>query len=142
MRNMAIQLVLLQCYKTSCTFFVARFSVPLRSDDGNENVIKAIGLISKTTTLHVHHTFLYISLPSLHNNDVKMLNFMFYRGHKQAATNFLSSFLTWIRLLGIQLQKSSRALDKVSANSLFKRRFTCRRRPRILRSQLPSPHNP
>ena len=33
----------------------------LRSDDGdgNENVIKAIGLIRKTTTLHVHHAFLY-----------------------------------------------------------------------------------
>ena len=31
-------------------------------DDGNENVYKAIGLISKTTTLHVQHAFLYISL--------------------------------------------------------------------------------
>ena len=31
----------------------------LRSNDadGSENVIKIIGLISKTTTLHVHHTF-------------------------------------------------------------------------------------
>ena len=28
-RNIAIQLVLQQSYKTSCTFFVARFSVPL-----------------------------------------------------------------------------------------------------------------
>ena len=26
---------------------------------------KAIGLVSKTTTLHVHHTLLYISLPFL-----------------------------------------------------------------------------
>ena len=32
---------------------------------------KAIGLMSKTTTLDVHHAFLYFSLPSLHNNDVK-----------------------------------------------------------------------
>ena len=31
--------------------------------DGNENVKKTIGFISKTTTLHVHHAFLYISLP-------------------------------------------------------------------------------
>ena len=40
-----------------------------RSDDGdgNENVIKAIGLIRKTTTLHVHHAFLYISLTFLHD---------------------------------------------------------------------------
>ena len=45
----------------------------LRSDDGdsNENVIKAIGL-SETRTLHVHNTFLYISLPFLHDYDVKM----------------------------------------------------------------------
>ena len=27
-RNVALQLVLLQCFKTSCMFFVARFSVP------------------------------------------------------------------------------------------------------------------
>ena len=40
--------------------------------DGKENVQKKpIGLMSKTTTLHVHHAFLYISLPYLHNNDVK-----------------------------------------------------------------------
>ena len=37
--------------------------------DGKENVKKGIGLIRKTTTLHVHHAFLYISLLSLHNND-------------------------------------------------------------------------
>ena len=30
--------------------------------DDNGNVKKAVGLMSKTTTLHVHHTFLYISL--------------------------------------------------------------------------------
>ena len=28
---------------------------------------KTIGLMSKTTTLHVHHAFLYISLQSLDN---------------------------------------------------------------------------
>ena len=35
--------------------------------DGNGNVKKAISLMSKTTTLHVHHAFLYISLQSVHN---------------------------------------------------------------------------
>ena len=35
--------------------------------DDNKNVKKTIGLISKTTTLHVHHTFLYISFPFLHD---------------------------------------------------------------------------
>ena len=32
---------------------------------------KTIGLMSKTTTLHVHHAFLNVSLPSLHNYHVK-----------------------------------------------------------------------
>ena len=54
----------------------------LRSDDGdgNGNATKAIGLISKTTILHVHHSFLYISLPSLYDYDVKMPNLTMYRG--------------------------------------------------------------
>ena len=40
--------------------------------NGKENVKKAIGLMSKTTTtLHMHHAFLYISLLSLHNYNVK-----------------------------------------------------------------------
>ena len=45
----------------------------LRSDDSddNENVIRAIGLKSKTTTLPVYHTFLYSSLPFFHDYDVK-----------------------------------------------------------------------
>ena len=33
--------------------------------------------MSKTTTLHVHHAFLYISLLSLHNYDLKWPNFKF-----------------------------------------------------------------
>ena len=44
----------------------------LRNDgDGNGHGREAIDLVSKTTTLHVHHAFLYISLPSLHDYDVK-----------------------------------------------------------------------
>ena len=55
----------------------------LRSDDGdgNEDV--------KTTILHVHHAFLYNSLPSLHDYDVKMPNFTLYTGSTQATANFL-----------------------------------------------------
>ena len=45
--------------------------------DDNGNDKKAIGLMSKTTTLHVHHAFLYISLQSLHNYDMKWPNFKF-----------------------------------------------------------------
>ena len=36
--------------------------------------------IIRFATLHVHHTFLYISLPSLHDYDVKMPNFSFWVG--------------------------------------------------------------
>ena len=54
------------------------------------NVKKAIGLITKTTIVHVHHAFLYISLPTLHDYDVKMPNFTFYRGVHKQRRNFFS----------------------------------------------------
>ena len=61
--------------------------------DGNENVKKAIGLLSKTTSLHVHRAFLYISLLLLHDYDVKMLGFTSYiEDEKQATTNSSFSF--------------------------------------------------
>ena len=77
----------------------------LRSDDGdgNGNSTTAIDLITKTTILHVHHAFLYISLPSLYDYDVKMPNFTLYRGSTQATTKFPLSFCTWLWFLGIQL---------------------------------------
>ena len=88
----------------------------LRSNDAddNENVKKTIGLISQTTTSHVHHTFLYISFPFLHDDDVKMPNFAFYGGRKQATTKFYFSFWAWIWSLEIQLQEGSPTIDKVS----------------------------
>ena len=71
---------------------ILHFSVSLCSilgsfsnDDGD--LKKAIGLLSKTTTLHVHHAFLNISLPSLYDYDMKMPNCKFYGGGKQAMTN-------------------------------------------------------
>ena len=77
----------------------------LRSDDGdgNEDVKKAISSITKITILHVHHALLYISLPSLHDYDVSMPNFTFYKGCTQATTKFPLYFRTWIWFLGIQL---------------------------------------
>ena len=77
----------------------------LRSNDANgnenqermlifscENVKKAIGSIRKTTTSHVYHAFWYISFLFLHDYDVKMPNFAFYGGRKQATTKFYFSF--------------------------------------------------
>ena len=60
--------------------------------DGNENVKTAIGLLSKTTSWHVHHAFWYISMPLLHDYDVKMPNYTFYGGRRQATTKFSFSF--------------------------------------------------
>ena len=62
----------------------------LRSYDGhgNEHVKKAIGLITKPTIFHLYHAFLDISLPSLHDCDVKMPNFTFYRGNTRATAKF------------------------------------------------------
>ena len=57
------------------------------NDDGNNNedVKKVIGLFRKTTTLHVHHAFLYISLPSLHKYNMKMPNCKFFPSLKLRA---------------------------------------------------------
>ena len=49
---------------------------------------KAEGLFSKTATLHVHHAFLCISLPSLHDYNVKMPNFKFCGGREHKAMTF------------------------------------------------------
>ena len=59
--------------------------------DGKQDAKKAMGLLRRTTTLHVHHAFLHISLPSLHDYDVKMPNCRFYGGRKQATTNLFFS---------------------------------------------------
>ena len=75
---------------------------------------KTVGLISKTTTLHVHHAFLYISFLFLHDYDVKMPNFTFYGGRKQATTKLYFSFWAWPWILEIQLQEGSPTFDKVS----------------------------
>ena len=45
--------------------------------DSNKNIKPEIALLSKTTSLHVHHAFLYISLPLLHDHDMKVPNFTF-----------------------------------------------------------------
>ena len=71
----------------------------LRSDDAiatrtsKQTNKQTIGLEGKTTTLQVHHNFLYISLPFLHDYDVKFPNWTFHGGRKQATTKFYLSHL-------------------------------------------------
>ena len=66
-------------------------SFSIDDGNGNQDVKIAMGLLRKTTTLHAHHAFLYISLPSLHDYDVKLPNCKFYGGRKQATTNLFFS---------------------------------------------------
>ena len=79
----------------------------LSNDDGdvNENGKKAVAYVGKTTTLHVHVAFLYISLPSLHDYDVNLPNFTFCQGREHKATTFFFFSWTSIQSLRIQLQK-------------------------------------
>ena len=83
------------------------------NDDGTENGKKAISLISKTATLHVHHhAFLYTFLPSLHGYDVKLPNFTFCGGCERKTTTLLFFSCTLIQSVRIQLQKKSPDLRK------------------------------
>ena len=66
----------------------------LQRHNGNEDVKKNNrfdNIISKTTTWHVYHTFLNISLPFLHHYEVKAPNFAFCGERKQATTKFYFS---------------------------------------------------
>ena len=78
-----------------------------------ESQISIYAWQDKTTTLHVHRAFLYISLPSTARIPVKMPNFTFVEDvNKQWQSSFSSG--TWIWLIEIQLQESLLAFDKVS----------------------------
>ena len=64
---------------------------------------KKLGLISKTTTSHVQHTFLFISFPFLRDYDVKMPNFAFYGGRSKDEILFLFlslNMVPWNSALG------------------------------------------
>ena len=63
----------------------------LRSDDvtATRTSKTTIDLVGKTTTLHVHLTFLYISLPFVPDYDVKLPNFTFSGGRIRPRRNFI-----------------------------------------------------
>ena len=101
--------------------------------------------ISKTTTLHVYHASLYISLPSLRDLHVKLPKFTFCRGRVDTGQRFCNSFLKHryspLEFISRKIHqhltnwttwnKSDEFLNSV--NSRFKRRFhhrrgRCRRR--------------
>ena len=58
------------------------------NDDGNESAKKRNGFDKQNNNFARASRFLYISLPSLHDYGVKMPDFTFFGGRKQASTNF------------------------------------------------------
>ena len=120
---------------------------------------KAIVLVSKKTTLHVHHAFLYIPLPSLHDYHVKWPNliiiiiiiiiiiFFFFWGRGRQGDKFYHLCLhSGTAPLFSSNRNSLLSSDWVTwdnrevvlkdAKSIFQRRFHWRRRCRIVRSLL------
>ena len=87
----------------------------LSKDDGdvNKNGKKAIHWIGKTTTLYVHQAFLYISLPSLHDN-VKMPKFTFCGRHEHKTMTFFFFFWNSIGSFKIQLHKKLPTFDELN----------------------------
>ena len=57
------------------------------------------------------HAFLYISLPSLHDYNVKLPHFWFCRGREQTDNNFSSTLMQSFR---IQLQKNLPTFDELN----------------------------
>ena len=125
------------------TFFVNRDLAKLR----RQKKTTTIELMSKTETLHVHHTFLYISLQSLHNNDVKWPNFKFTweRGRQGDKFYHLCQNSGRVRSPLFSSNPNSLLLSNWAswnnhektwkyAKSIFQRRFHERRRCRIVSS--------
>ena len=87
----------------------------------------------------MHHAFSYISLPSLHDYDVKIPNFTFWRVREQRTTLSFFFSCTLTQSFSIQLQKNLPTLDELNEMELawltlrqreftFKWRFCSRRR--------------
>ena len=108
--------------------------MPRRRQQGERQ--KAIGWISKTTTLCVHLAFLYISLPLLRDYNGRYLISRFMEDvNKRRRAKFSFSFWTSIWFLGIRLKESPLAFDKRLKERKFiiKRCFRGRRRRGILK---------
>ena len=79
--------------------------------DGKKKEKKARGLDLQNNNFARAHLFLYISLPTLHDYNVKVPNFTFRRGREQQTNLFLLSW-TLIQSFRIQLQKNLLTFDE------------------------------
>ena len=89
----------------------------LRSDDGdgNKNVKKAIGLITKTTILHAYHAFLpsFFAITARLRRENAYFHFLQRKYTIKRRRNFISLFELGYGSLGIQLLGRF-TFDKVS----------------------------
>ena len=95
------------------------FKVPngsLSNDDGD---VSKNGKKVKQQLRHVYHAFLYISLPSLHDYDVKMRNFTFCGGREHKTTTFF--FFSWTLIQ--YPEKKSQHLIKIERGGVSARKF-------------------
>ena len=92
-------------------------SRPTISIDRSVDTIYSIHDPAKHKPLRVHLTFLYTSLPFLHDYEVKLPNFTLLGGHKQATTKFCS--LSKLEVL------SSSPLGQSSSPRLFQNERRC-----------------
>ena len=77
---------------------------------------------NKQTTLHMHYTFWYMSLPSLHDNEVNLPNNTFYESQTQR-DDFFSSFPNLVRkICPPQSRRSSYRKDVWNAG-IFREAF-------------------
>ena len=77
----------MKCSKAQTVFYL-QGSLGNDDSDVNEKGKKAIGLDWQNNNSARDHAFLYISLPSLHDFDVKMPNFKFCGGGEQKTETF------------------------------------------------------
>ena len=82
--------------------------------DGNENGKKAIGLISKTTTLHVHHAFFvhFFTVIAQLQRESAWIHVLSKTGTQH--NNFLFFSWTLTQSFRIQLQKHLPIFDEVN----------------------------
>ena len=78
---------------------------------------------SRTKTLYLHHAFLYISLQSLHDYEVKMPKFTICRGREHKTTTFLFFSWTSIQSFRIQLEKKIAKIWRINWDGLSAIKF-------------------
>ena len=104
-------------YATCCNIRGAQRSLGSLSNDdadGNENGKKAIGLISKTTTLHVHHAFFvhFFAVVARQQRESAWIHVLSRTGTQN--NNFLFFSWTLIQSFRIQLEKHLRTFEEVN----------------------------